>query len=67
MPDLEVGAIAKRSEKIGTALSRLEELYLFGEDGISQKDYILRSVIFRSNWKKSKLRLIHYNKKMAKQ
>ncbi|WP_281181722.1 hypothetical protein [Sporosarcina ureilytica] len=37
-------------KKYETALNRLEDLYLFGDlfgdEGISQKDYILRNVTF---------------------
>ncbi|MBO1910870.1 recombinase family protein, partial [Microvirga sp. 3-52] len=42
MPDLEAERLQREAKKFGTALSRLEELYLFGEDGISQKDYIFK-------------------------
>lgn len=42
MPNLEAERLQREAKKYGTALSRLEELYLFGEDGISQKDYIFK-------------------------
>ena len=42
MPDLEAERLQRDAKKFGTALSRLEDLYLFGEDGISQKDYIFK-------------------------
>ncbi|MCG3089170.1 recombinase family protein [Sporosarcina cyprini] len=38
----EVERMEKEKKKFETALSRLEDLYLFGEDGISQKDYIFK-------------------------
>lgn len=41
-PDLETERLQKEKTKYEKALTRLEDLYLFGEDGISQKDYIFK-------------------------
>lgn len=40
--DLAAERLERDFKKFETALKRLEDLYLFGEDGISQKDYILK-------------------------
>jgi len=42
IPDLEIERLNKEKVKYEKALARLEDLYLFGEDGISQKDYIFK-------------------------
>lgn len=40
--DLESERLQREKKKFETALMRLEDLYLFGDDGISQKDYIFK-------------------------
>lgn len=40
--DLETGRLQREKKKYETALQRLEDLYLYGDDGISQKDYVIR-------------------------
>lgn len=40
--NLEVERLQREKAKYEKALTRLEDLYLFGEDGISQKDYIFK-------------------------
>lgn len=40
--NLEVERLHREQKKFETALGRLEDLYLFGDDGINQKDYIIK-------------------------
>lgn len=40
--DLETERLQREKKKFETALTRLEDLYLFGDEGISQKDYVFK-------------------------
>lgn len=42
IPNIELELLQKEKVKYEKALTRLEDLYLFGEDGISQKEYIFK-------------------------
>ncbi|MFF5993668.1 recombinase family protein [Lysinibacillus sp. KU-BSD001] len=42
IPNIEIERLQKEKTKYEKALIRLEDLYLFDEDGISQKDYIFK-------------------------
>ncbi len=49
IPDLEIERLNKEKVKYEKALARLEDLYLFGEDGISRRIIFLKSVIFEKD------------------
>ncbi len=40
--DIEIERLKKEKSKYGRALERLEDLYLFDDEGISEKDYIIK-------------------------
>ncbi len=42
--DLEIERFKKEKSKYERALERLEDLYLFDDEGISEKDYIIKKI-----------------------
>lgn len=61
-PDLELGILNTEKEKIERAIQRLEDLYLFSDDSMSEKNYLLKKRELEGKLKTILVKLKNKNK-----